>query len=115
MKNIFELRRLYFIGLFSSIIYPALLIVILGKSPLKDVSNLAISLISASAFVIFYIMFLKVKRKIYENFKIPLILGHLPMVIGFVFSLLEKNYLYILISFPVFLIIYILLIPKEEN
>jgi len=115
MKNIFEFRRLYFIGLFSSIIYPSSLMVILGKSPIKDVSNIGIFLISASSLVIFYIVFLKVKQNLYSNYKIALILGHLPMIIGFLFSFLEKNYLYILISFPIYLIIYIILIPKGKN
>lgn len=115
MKNIFELRRLYFIGLFSSIIYPSLLMVFLGKSPIKDVSNVGIFLISASSLVIFYIVFLKARQNLYGNYKISLILGHLPIITGFLFSFLEKNYLYILISFPIYLIIYVILIPKGEN
>jgi formate-dependent nitrite reductase membrane component NrfD len=88
---------------------------ILGKTPLKDVSKLGITLISISSFVIIWIIYLKVKKTLYKYFTTALIVGHLPLLIGFVFTFLEKNYLYLLISFPVFLLIYIILIPKGEN
>jgi len=115
MKNIFELRRLYFIGLFSSIVYFPLLTLILGKVPFKDVSFLGVVIIAISSTVIFEIVYLKTKGKLYEYYKLVLSAGHSPLLIGFLLSVIEKNYLYILMAFPVFLIIYILLIPKGEN
>jgi len=115
MKNIFELRRLYFIGLFSSIIYPSLLIIILGKTPLKDVSFFYVSLIAFSSTIILEIMYLKVKNLLYKYYKLALSAGHSPLILGFLLSIIEKNYLYILIAFPVFLIIYLILIPVKSN
>lgn len=115
MKNIFELKRLYFIGLFSSIVYFPLLTLILGRTPFKDVSFLGIVLIAFSSTIIFEIVYLKTTGKLHRYYKLALSAGHSPLLIGFLLSIVEKNYLYIPIAFPVFLTIYILLIPKGEN
>ncbi len=117
MDNIFYLRRYYFAGLFSSIFYFALLLIILGKAKNPEIEDKYIYLITFTSIFIPYFVYLRVKNKLFKlnTYKVSLIIGHIPLIFGFLFSLLERNYIYLLVSFPIFFINYLILIPWSKN
>ncbi|EDP74190.1 hypothetical protein, partial [Hydrogenivirga sp. 128-5-R1-1] len=112
MDNIFRIRRYYFAGLFSSIFYFALLLIIVGKAKNPQIKDIYIYLITFTSVFIPYFVYLRVKGKLFilNTYKINLAVGHLPLIFGFLFSLLEENYIYLLVSFPIFFINYLILI-----
>ncbi len=115
---LFQLRKTYFGFLFSVFIYFSLLLLILGKdvrpfnmSVFEEVLIFIASVIPA----LIFILKLKYKKFSKEIFLKLNLLNQVPLIIGFILSLLDKNYLYFLIMFPVFLLGVIFLIPTEKN
>ena len=117
MDNTFYLRRYYFTGLFSSIFYFALLLIIIGKAQNPQVKDIYIYLITFTSIFIPYFVYLRVKGKLFKLniYKINLAIGHIPLMFGFLFSFIEKNYVYLLASFPIFFINYLILMPWSKN
>ncbi len=115
MDNLVKIRQIYFIGLFSSIIYIALLIIILKKTPMKEPNGVYTLLLGLVSIVLVYPLLLKVKKRLFEvkQYKLAAIALHLPLILGFAFSLIDKNYVYLFMSFPVFLIGYIIIMPVD--
>jgi hypothetical protein len=117
MEKVIKIRQFYFAGLFSSILYFSLLLIFIGKAKNPEIRDLYIYFITFSSFLILYFFYLRIKNKIFnlKNYVFSLILGHVPLILGFIFTLLEKNYIYILISFPLFFINYLILIPWSKD
>ncbi|WP_197017052.1 hypothetical protein [Persephonella sp. KM09-Lau-8] len=69
-----------------------------------------ISLVPAAIF------FIKQVRYIYEKnfYFVMLIFGEIPLIIGFIYSLIKSNSIYLVISYPVFLLGYLLLLPTKK-
>ncbi|WP_457641917.1 hypothetical protein [Persephonella sp.] len=116
-KTLFELRRLYFVSLYTSFLYISLLLIIIRKNvkPAEiGIFDQIIFLVGSLIPAIFFIL-KRVKNIYIKNFyKKILFAGHIPLVIGFLMSLIWKNYLYFLIMFPVFILAYLIIIPTEK-
>ena len=113
MNKTAKIRQLFFIGLFSSIVYIAVLILILRKTPIKEPNNLYTLTLGFSAAVLLYPVFLRLKGKLFDlkSYTISVFLLHIPLILGFLFAILDKNYIYLFMSFPVFLLGYIIIMP----
>ncbi len=44
-----------------------------------------------------------------------LILGQLPLLIGFFLAIVNKNYLFLISMFPVFFLGYLIILPTQKN
>ncbi len=110
-------RKIYFSFLFSSFIFLALLIMFFGKniSPLKFdtlfiVVSIAVSFIPAGLF-----LFRWYKKKVSKGTFIKLcVLAYIPVILGFLLSILYKNYLYFVLLFPVFFLSYLIIVPTNN-
>ncbi len=115
---LFQLRKIYFGFLFSVFIYFSLLLLILGKDvrPFNmGVFEEVLIFIASVIPALIFILKLKYKKFSKEIFLKLNLLNQVPLIIGFILSLLDKNYLYFLIMFPVFILGIIFLIPTEKN
>jgi len=117
-EKLFQLRRFYFASLYFSLFYIALLIIIFKGRNIQPVEFSSqdyvvlgiISLVPAAIF------FIKQVRYIYEKnfYFVMLIFGEIPLIIGFIYSLIKSNSIYLVISYPVFLLGYLLLLPTKK-
>ncbi len=117
MANFIKLRQWYFASLFSIFVYYGILVIILGKTQNIHINDIYVYVIAFSSLVEIFAVWFRIKGKLFKEniYRIFLILGHLPTILGFIFSLIEKNYLYFLIAFPVFIVIYVTLIPWSKK
>ncbi|WP_297453842.1 hypothetical protein [Persephonella sp.] len=62
------------------------------------------------------IFFVKQVRYVYEKnfYFVMLVFGEIPLIIGFIYSLVRDNGIYLIISYPVFLLGYLLLLPTKK-
>ncbi len=108
MNNELVNKRKYYFGfLFSSIIFFPILIILKVKLDL-NVDSVALFLITLISILPAFLYFYKKK---YEYKKL-LTIGYIPLVIGLLISLIFNNSLYMVISFPLFFLNYIILIPR---
>jgi asparagine N-glycosylation enzyme membrane subunit Stt3 len=108
LDQLLEKRRLYFAFLFSSFIFFALLILL--KIPLNPFDiGYPVYILSIFSVLPAYLFF--GRKKI--SFKNQLILGYVPLIAGFVISIIFNNSIYFLISFPIFLLNYIIIMPRR--
>ncbi len=108
-KEFVEKRKRYFAVLFSVFIWFAILILL--KIPL----NPDFSFFSAPAFFILAVSItpaVVVLSKIKE-YKVILVIAYLPVLVGFLTSLIFNNSLYFLMTFPIFLLNFIIIFPKR--
>ena len=117
-EKIFQLRRFYFASLYFSLFYIALLIIIFrGKNPhpveFSLMDYIVLGIISLVPAIIFFV---KQVRYIYEKtfYFVMLSFGEIPLIIGFIYSLIRDNSIYLIISYPVFLLGYLLLLPTKK-
>ncbi len=109
--EIIKKRKLYFSFLFASFIYIGFLMILIRK-PLPFSFDLFVKvLLSIGALTPAFIFFLK--RRL--NYKLILAVGHFPLLIGFVLSVIYQNMIYFLIMFPVFILGYLLIVPVEKG
>lgn len=106
-NEVINKRKYYFGFLFSGIIFFPVLIILKVKLDL-NVNLLALSIITLFSTLPAFLYFSKKK---YEYKKL-LIIGYIPLVIGFSISLIFNNSLYMVISFPLFFLNYIILLPR---
>ncbi len=118
-STLFSLRRMYFISLYSSFFYISILLIILRDNvkpaEISVFHQVVLGLISVMP-ALFFI--LKKKVNIFQDkiYKKILITSHLPLIIGFLLSVISKNYIFFMIIFPVFILAYIIILPlKKEN
>ncbi|WP_297889936.1 hypothetical protein [Sulfurihydrogenibium sp.] len=108
-KDLIEKRKKYFGVLFSIFILFALLILL--KIPL----NPDFSLISFPSFLILLVSttpaFLILNKD--KKYNTLLTVAYIPALVGFLTSLIFNNSLYFLMTFPVFLLNFILIFPKR--
>ncbi len=117
-NNIFNLRRIYFISLYSSFIYISLLLIILRDdvspfefSILDQVILGAFSILPAGLFI-----YRKTKNIFkYKTFIKILYITHIPLFIAFILSLYYSNYLFFLTVYPVFILTYLIIIPLKRG
>lgn len=108
-KDLLEKRKKYFGFLFSVFIWFALLIIL--KVPLNPdfpIFSLQIFIILAVSIVPAVLILNKNK-----NYNTLLIIGYIPVVIGFLISVIFNNSLYFLMVFPIFLLNFIIIFPKR--
>ncbi|ACO03522.1 MAG TPA: hypothetical protein DEP48_03670 [Persephonella sp.] len=117
-NNLFSLRRLYFISLYSSFFYISLLLIILRD----NVQPVSINILHQAILGLVSVMpafFFILKKKMdifnYDIYRKILIISHIPLVIGFLLSVLNKNYIFFIIIFPVFILAYIIIIPVRKE
>ncbi len=115
MKQVLlEKRKYYFIFLFSSFVYIGLLILIIKNPAPFSLTVLDNVILGIGALVPAFLFFLrKTAKEDVDKYKKILVLGHLPLLIGFFLSLLKMNLMYFLVMFPVFVLGYLIIIPKE--
>ncbi len=117
-SNLFNLRRVYFISLYSSFFYISLLLIILRD----NVEPVSITLFHQIVLIIISVLpavFFIIKKTMnifrYDLYKKILIISHIPLIIGFLLSIFYKNYLFFLIIFPIFILAYIIIIPLKKE
>lgn len=117
-EKLFQLRRFYFASLYFSLFYIALLIIIFKGRNIQPVefSSLDYVVLGIISLVPAAIFFIKRVRYIYEKnfYFVMLIFGEIPLIIGFIYSLIKSNSIYLVISYPVFLLGYLLLLPTKK-
>lgn len=117
-EKLFQLRRFYFASLYFSLFYIALLIIIFKGRNIQPVefSSLDYIVLGIISLVPAAIFFIKQVRYIYEKnfYFVMLIFGEIPLIIGFIYSLIKSNSIYLVISYPVFLLGYLLLLPTKK-
>ncbi|GAB6071925.1 hypothetical protein JCM14244_03020 [Venenivibrio stagnispumantis] len=104
-------RQIYFGFLFSVFIIIAILILLFRKSSNLNLENSYIFIISLTSFILPLLLFY---RKKISFIKLCLI-GYIPAIVGFIISLINQNYFYFFVAFPIFVLSYIVIIPFEEN
>ncbi len=117
-EKLFQLRRFYFASLYFSLFYIALLIIIFKGRNIQPVefSSLDYIVLGIISLVPAAIFFIKQIKYVYEKniYFVMLIFGEIPLVIGFIYSLIKGNSIYLIISYPVFLLGYLLLLPTKK-
>lgn len=102
-------RKIYFASLFSVFILFGLLII--ARTPFNLlVDERLLYLISTSAITPALLIFMKRKRM-----ELKVVVGYIPGILGFIISILFNNSVYFLISFPIFLLSFIVIFPRGED
>ena len=116
-KNLIYSRKIYFSFLFSTFIFFSLSMIILRQNlkPLVidftfETISIALSFIPAGVF-----LYRWKKKKVNTKTFIKLcIIGYIPIIVGFLLSLVYKNYIYMVLLFPIFLLSYLILVPTQN-
>jgi len=115
-EKIFQVRRYYFSFLYLSFLYLAVLILIL-RNNVKPVESEFLDqlIVGLTAVVPAYILFKRKTGYIFDKkiYLRLLTLGQIPLVIGTLLSLMTTNYIYFFLSYPIFLISFLLLLPTK--
>ncbi len=116
-KNLILARKIYFSFMFSSFIFFALLILIIGKNlnpfipdPVFKITSFMSALIPAGLFIYRW----KSKKVNTRTFFKLSFIGYIPVIVGFIISILYKNYLYFVLLFPVFFLSYLVIVPTKN-
>ncbi len=118
MENLLKIRQVYFAFLFSSFLYFALLILIIGKDTLDfkiGIFEEILLLIGSSIPAVIFFLKRRLKLLNKENMIKLSVIGHVPLLIGFFLALLNKNYLFLISMFPVFFLGYLIILPTKKN
>ena len=117
-EKLFQLRRYYFAFLYFSLFYIAVLIILLKN---KNTQPAEFSLVDYVVFGVIScipaaIFFIKQARYIYEKtiYLVLLSFGEIPLIVGFVYSLIKGNSIYLIVSYPVFILGYLILLPTKK-
>ncbi|WP_096999704.1 hypothetical protein [Persephonella hydrogeniphila] len=117
-EKIFNLRRMYFSFLYTSFIYIGLLLLILGKNvkPVK-ISFFEESVMAITGIIPAIIFFLKKTGYIFEEkrYAVLLLIGQIPLITGSLLSFIYSNYIYFFISYPIFLLVALVLLPTKKS
>ena len=117
-EKLFDLRRFYFSFLYLSFIYLGILLLFLGKrvKPLEPDITWEI-IIGLTGVVPAVILFLKKTRYIFEKriYIRLLILSQIPLIVGAAVSVINLNYTYFLISYPIFIAGCLILLPTKKS
>lgn len=102
-------RKVYFASLFSVFILFAILIVM--RVPLhfllEEIFVYTISILGLIPTVLLFI------RK--KSVKLKVAVAYIPAIIGFSVSLLSNNSVYFLMSFPIFLLNFLVILPRRRD
>jgi hypothetical protein len=110
-------RKYFFISLYSTVLYLAFSLLIIRSNAKFDVpSFLLLGLLALTVVIpIFNLLYRIRNRKIeLDKYKLLLIISHIPLIIGFILTILFKNYLFVMISFPITLFAIFVLIPLSR-
>lgn len=117
-EKLFDLRRFYFSFLYLSFIYLGILLISLGNRIKHSEPDLAPQIvIGLTGIVPAVMLFFKRTRYIFEKkvYISLLILSHIPLIVGTVISLIYLNYIYFLISYPIFIAGCLILLPTKKS
>ncbi|NPA12970.1 MAG: hypothetical protein GXO45_03165 [Aquificae bacterium] len=117
-ERLFHLRRYFFASLYTSFIYLALLILILRKDVSPMDTNQINQLIAGLTGVIPAFLWIRKKTNyifLEDRYKKLLFIGHLPLIVGFILSVVNDNYIYFFITYPVFLLGHLIIFPTERE
>ncbi len=117
-EKIIDLRRFYFSFLYVSFIYLGVLILLLGNNVKPSEPDLTTqTLIGFTGVIPAVIYFLKKSKYIFEKklYIKLLIFCQIPLIVGTVLSLIHLNYIYFLISYPIFITGCLILIPTKKS
>ncbi|MEZ0323012.1 MAG: hypothetical protein ABWJ98_01695 [Hydrogenothermaceae bacterium] len=107
--SLIQKRKIYFAGLFSVIVFFAILIIL--KIPIiHSLDDFGFYIIIFSSITPATLLFLRD-----VNFKKKVLISYLPAILGFILSLLYNNSLYFLISFPIFFLNFIVIFPRSKD
>jgi len=118
VENLLKLRQIYFGFLFSSFLYFAVVILVLGKNTKKfEISFFDEVLFIFGSVVPAVLYFFKRKERFLnqKNLIKFSIIGQIPLLIGFFLAIINKNYLFLISMFPVFFLGYLIILPTEKN
>lgn len=107
--SLIEKRKIYFAGLFGVIIFFAVLIIL--KIPFRDnLDNLGFYIIILTSIIPATLIFFKE-----VDFKKKVLISYTPAILGFIVSLIYKNSIYFLISFPIFFLNFLVIFPRSKD
>ncbi len=116
MKKDFIRKRQYYFGfLFFSFIYFGVAMLLVKNVKPADFGLVQQGVMIIGAFIPALMFFLRNKMVTIKKYLLLLLLGQIPMVVGFVLTIFYKNFLYLLIMFPVFVLGYLIIIPIERK
>jgi len=114
MDRILAKKRQYYFGfLFFSFVYFGIAILIIKEIKPFSLEILQEFFLILGALIPAVLFFLRNKLVTLRGYIILLLIGQIPMVIGFLLSVFYKNYIYIMMMFPVFVLAYLIVIPLE--
>ncbi len=117
-EKLFDLRRFYFSSLYLSFLYLGILLLILGSSVKSSEPDIiSRTLIGLTGVVPAVILFLKKTRYIFEKklYIKLLIFSQIPLITGTALSMIHFNYTYFLISYPIFIVGCLILLPTRKS
>ncbi|NPA53416.1 MAG: hypothetical protein GXO21_01970 [Aquificae bacterium] len=116
MDEILIKKRQYYFGfLFFSFVYFGLAILLLDKTQPFSLNIYQQIPMIIGAIIPAILFFLKKLENNLKNYILLLFLGQIPLIIGFVLSIIYKNLLYLIVMFPVFILGYLILLPVERG
>jgi len=110
-------RKYYFSFLFSTIIPLSVLIILYGKEVLPfEIRNpfLSVSLLMSLIPTFLFLYRWRKKSVNIDVFKKLCLIAFIPVLTGTLVSLLYKNYLYLVLLFPVSFLSYLVILPTEK-
>ena len=118
-EQITALRKYYFSFLYFSIIYFAVAILVVGKRGIIEEPELGQKFLLILTGLIPTFLFLyrfRFKKKFFylSTYIKLLAIGELPIIIGFIMTLFSFNYYFILISFLIYILSYLVLLPVKK-
>ncbi len=113
-KKLIKKRQFYFGFLFLSFIYFGIAMLVVKQAKPLSFDLFQEVLIVIAGLIPAVLFFL---RKKYETKKYLFLLaiGQIPIVLGFLLSILYENLFYLIIMFPVFILGYLVIIPVKEK
>jgi len=117
-EKLFDLRRFYFSFLYGSFVYLGILLIFLGKDVKPSEPDMVSQMIiGLTGIVPAVILFLRKTRYIFEKrmYVRLLILCQIPLITGMVLSMIKLNYIYFLISYPIFVAGSLILLPTRKS
>jgi uncharacterized membrane protein len=115
--SIVAYRKYFFIALYQTVLYLPLALLIVGKNANFQTSffNLFIFFVILSLIPIgLFIYRFKSKKLNLQKYKILLIVANIPIILGFIITIFSKNYIYLMLSFPITIFAIFTLIPIKK-
>jgi len=115
--DIIGYRKYFFIALYQTIVYFPLAIILVGKR-----ATFNLSFLSIFVFLIFLLIIpiglaiyrIKKKNIDLKQYKFLLLIANIPLILGFLITVIQGNYLYIMVSFLITIVSIFILTPIKK-